>query len=73
MLSLLFFGLKMMSTLLGGRQQETFDLIKNYLSSAPVLKAPKVGVSFRLYIVVGDKIGGDVLTQETEGKEHVVT
>jgi hypothetical protein len=58
---------------LGTEHQEAFDLIKYYLYSAPVLKASKAGVSFRLYIVVEDKIVGDVLTQETEGKEHVVT
>jgi hypothetical protein len=49
-----------------------FDLIRKYLSSAHVLKAPQVGVSFRLYIVAEDKVIGAVLTQETEGKEHVV-
>jgi hypothetical protein len=35
--------------------QEAFDLIKNYLSSAPVF------------------VTRAILTQETEGKEHVVT
>jgi hypothetical protein len=30
-------------------------------------------VPFRLYIAVEDKVIGVVLTQETEGKEHVVT
>jgi hypothetical protein len=37
-----------------------------------VLKAPQVGVSFRLYIAAEDKVIGVVLTQETKGKEHVV-
>jgi hypothetical protein len=50
-----------------------FDLIRKYLSSAPVLKALKVGVPFILYIAAEDKVIGVVLTQETEGKEHVVT
>jgi hypothetical protein len=58
---------------LGGEQQEAFDLIKKYLSSAPVLKAPQAKVPFRLYIAAEDKVIGAVLTQETEGKEHVVT
>jgi hypothetical protein len=31
------------------------------------------GVSFRLYIAAEDKVIGAILTQETEGKEHVVT
>jgi hypothetical protein len=47
--------------------------LKKYLSSAPVLKAPQTGVSFRLYIASEDKVIGAVLTQETEGKEHAVT
>jgi hypothetical protein len=58
---------------LGAEQQEAFDLIRKYLSSALVLKAPQVGVSFRLYIVAEDKVIGAVLTQVTGGKEHVVT
>jgi hypothetical protein len=43
------------------------------LSSTPVLKAPQIGLPFRLYIAAGDKVIGTVLTQETEVKEHVVT
>jgi hypothetical protein len=38
-----------------------------------MLKAPQVGVPFRLYIAAEDKVIGAVLTQETGGKEHVVT
>jgi hypothetical protein len=58
---------------LGAEQQEAFNLIRKYLSSAPVLKAPQVGVPFRLNIATENKVIGAVLTQETEGKEHVVT
>jgi hypothetical protein len=58
---------------LGVEQQEAFDLIRKYLSSAPVLKAPQAGVPFRLYSAAEDKVIGVVLTQENEGKEHVVT
>ena len=43
------------------------------MSSTPVLKAPQVGVLFRLYIAGEDKVIGAVLTQVTGGKEHVVT
>jgi hypothetical protein len=57
----------------GAEQQEAFYLIRIYLSSAAVLKAPQVGVSFRLYITTEDRVIGAVLTQETKGKEHVVT
>ena len=39
----------------------------------PVLKAPRRGFPFRLYIAAEDKVIGAVLTQETEGKEHVIT
>jgi hypothetical protein len=42
------------------------------LSSALVLKAPQVGVLFRLYIAAEDKVIRVVLTQETGVKEHVV-
>ena len=57
----------------GAKQKETFEKIKYYLSSPPVLKAPKRGVPFKLYIAAEDKVIGAVLTQETEGKEYVVT
>ena len=54
-------------------QQEAFEKIKKYLSSPPVLKAPKRDTSFRLYVAAEDKIIGAVLTQETEGKEYIIT
>jgi hypothetical protein len=57
----------------GAEQQEAFDLIRKYLFLAPVLKAPQVGVPFRLYIAAEDKVIGAILTQETGGKEHVLT
>ena len=57
---------------MGVEQQEAFEKIKKYLSSPPVLKAPKRGISFRLYVAAEDKVIGAVLTQETEGKEYVI-
>ena len=64
----------MKPNLLGGaKQQETFENIKIYLSSPPVLKAPRRGVPFRLYVAAEDKVIGAVLTQETEGKEYIIT
>jgi len=54
-------------------QQEAFEKIKKYLTSPPVLKAPKRGIPFRLYVAAEDKVIGAVLTQETEGKEYVIT
>jgi hypothetical protein len=38
----------------------------------PVLRAPRRGVSFKLYIAAEDKIIGAILTQEDEGKEYVI-
>jgi hypothetical protein len=38
-----------------------------------VLKAPRRGVLFRLYGAAKDKIIGVFLTQETEGKEYIIT
>ena len=56
----------------GAKQQETFEKIKIYLSSPPVLKAPRRGVLFRLYVAAEDKVIGAVLTQKTEGKEYII-
>ena len=62
----------MKPNLLGGaKQQEAFEKIKYYLSSPPVLKTPRRGVPFKLYIAAKDKVIGAVLTQETEGKEYL--
>ena len=65
----------MKPNLLGGgaEQQESFEKIMNYLSSPPVLMAPKREVPFRLYVAAEDKIIGDVLTQKTKGKEYIIT
>jgi hypothetical protein len=50
-----------------------FEKIKVYLSSPPVLKAPRRGVPFKLYVAVEDKVIGAVLTQETKSKEYIIT
>lgn len=57
----------------GAEQQRAFDEIKKYLSTPPVLRAPKAGTPFRLYIAAEDGVIGSVLTQEVEGKEFVIT
>ena len=57
----------------GAKQQEAFEKIKICLSSPPVLKAPRTGIPFRLYVAAEDKVIGAVLTQETEGKEYIIT
>jgi hypothetical protein len=58
---------------LGADQQRAFDDIKKYLSSPLVMKASMAGIPFRLYIAVEDVVIGSVLTQVTEGKEHIIT
>jgi hypothetical protein len=58
---------------LGVDQQHAFDDIKQYLSSPPVMKAPKAGIPFQLYIDAKDAVIGAVLMQVTEGKEHIIT
>src|SRR3954470_10330760 len=60
------------SSLGGAGQQKAFDNIKKYLLNPPVLRAPKSGTSFRLYIAAQDKVIGAVLTQEDGGKEHII-
>ena len=57
----------------GAKQQEAFEKIKIYLSSPPVLKAPRRRVPFRLYVAAEGKVIGAVLTQETENKEYIIT
>uniref|UniRef100_J3NCY2 Retrotransposon gag domain-containing protein n=1 Tax=Oryza brachyantha TaxID=4533 RepID=J3NCY2_ORYBR len=57
----------------GTKQQQAFNELKKYLSTPPVLRAPKARVPFRLYIAAEDSVIGAVLTQESEGKESVIT
>jgi hypothetical protein len=54
-------------------QQHAFDDIKKYLFSPSVMKAPMVGIPFRLYITAEDVVIRAVLMQITEGKEHIIT
>jgi hypothetical protein len=58
---------------LGAEQQLTFDEIKKYLFSPPVMKTPKAGILFRLYIAAEDSVIGAVLTQVMDGKEENIT
>jgi hypothetical protein len=52
-------------------QREAFEKIKEYLMSPPVLRAPKVGNLFRMYIAAQEWVIGAVLLQE-DGKEFLV-
>jgi N-dimethylarginine dimethylaminohydrolase len=54
-------------------QQRTFENIKRYLSSSPVMKAPMAETPFWLYIAADDVVIGVVLAQVMEGKEHLIT
>ena len=56
----------------GAKQQEAFEKIKEYLATPLILRAPRRGVPFKLYIAAEEKIIGAVLTQEDEGKEYVI-
>jgi hypothetical protein len=58
---------------LGAKQQAAFDQIKHYLHTLPVLRAPKSGEPFRLYIAAQEDVIGAVLTQEFQAKEHIIT
>jgi hypothetical protein len=48
----------------GAEQQLAFDEIKKYLSSPPVMKAPKCGILFQLYITAKNSVIGVVLTSD---------
>ncbi len=39
----------------GAKQQEAFEGLKKYLSTPPLMRAPKAGIPFRLYIAAEDK------------------
>jgi hypothetical protein len=56
----------------GAKQQEAFDEIKRYLTSSPILQAPKSGIPFKLYVAAEKDVIGSVLTQETEGKGYII-
>nr|AAM19047.1 putative retrotransposon [Oryza sativa Japonica Group] len=57
----------------GAKQQEAFEELKRYLSTPPVVRAPKAGKPIRLYIASEDKVIGAVLTQEEDGKVYIIT
>jgi hypothetical protein len=54
-------------------QQRALEDIKRYLSLPPVMKAPMAEIPFGLYIAAEDAMTRAVLTQVTEGKEHIIT
>jgi hypothetical protein len=48
----------------GAKQQEAFDEIKSYLTSPPVLQAPKSDIHFKLYVVAEKDVIEAILTQK---------
>jgi hypothetical protein len=57
----------------GADQQRAFDDIKMYLSLPSVIKTHMAEIPFWLYITAEDAVIGAVLTQVTNGKEHIIT
>jgi hypothetical protein len=47
----------------GAKQQVAFDQTKHYLSTPPVMRAPKSGQQFRIYTAAQQDVVGAVLTQ----------
>jgi hypothetical protein len=56
----------------GAKQQEAFDEIKSYLTSPPILQAPKSGAPFQLYVATEPSMIGVVLTQETDARSMLL-
>jgi hypothetical protein len=56
----------------GTEQRQAFEKIKEYLMSLPVLRAPKIGNPFKMYVATQEQVIGDVLLQEEDGKEFPV-
>ncbi len=54
------------------KQQEAFERLKKYFSTPPVVRAPKAGKPFRLYIASEDEVIGAVLMQEEDAKTRYV-
>jgi hypothetical protein len=57
----------------GDEQREAFKRIKDYLVKPPVLRAPRIGEGFRLYVATTHQVIGAVLVQGSSGKENAVT
>jgi hypothetical protein len=62
----------MMSSCWGTDQRKAFERIKEYISNAPVVRAPKVGEVCKLYIAAQPCVIGAVLMQEKGGKEFII-
>jgi hypothetical protein len=56
----------------GAEQRQAFDKIKEYLVTPPVLRAPKAGNLFKMYIATQEWVIRAVLLQEEDGKDFPV-
>jgi hypothetical protein len=56
----------------GQEQRDALEKIREYLISSPMLKAPKIGQSFRLYVSAQEHVIKAALTLENDGKEALV-
>jgi hypothetical protein len=56
----------------GDEQRRAFEKIKTYLTTPPVLQAPRDNGGFKLYIATQEKVIGTVLTQDDNGQEFAV-
>jgi hypothetical protein len=56
----------------GAEQKKALKKIKEYLTVLPVLRAPKAGKMFKLYVAAQEHVIGAVLTQEDNRKEFMV-
>jgi hypothetical protein len=56
----------------GAKQRQVFDKIKENLVTPPVLRAPKAGNPFKMYIATQERVIRVVLLQEEDGKEFSV-
>jgi hypothetical protein len=55
----------------GADQKEASEKTKEYLTT-PVLRAPKLGEEFKMYIAAQERVIGAVLLQEKDEKEFLV-
>jgi hypothetical protein len=56
----------------GAKQKVTLRKIEEYLSKPLVLRAPKSGQGFKLYLSAQEKVIGAALTQEDGKREFVI-
>jgi hypothetical protein len=54
---------------LGAEQRTSFERIKEYLMNPPVLRAPRIGEAFRLYVAAQHQVVGAMLMQEDRKRE----